>query len=34
MDTTDTNLVGNGSINLRDETIDFRLTAHPRTSAC
>ncbi len=30
MDTTDTNLVGNGSINLRDETIDFRLTAHPK----
>jgi hypothetical protein len=22
--------VGNGSINLRDETIDFRLTAHPK----
>ena len=30
MDTTDTSLVGNGSINLRDETIDFRITAHPK----
>ena len=30
MDTTDTNLVGKGSIILRDETIDFRLTAHPK----
>lgn len=30
MDTADTKLLGDGQINLRDETLDFRLTAHPK----
>ncbi len=30
IDTTDTNVIGEGWINLRDETVDFRLTAHPK----
>ncbi|MGZ8218187.1 AsmA family protein [Methylomagnum sp.] len=30
MDTTDTNLFGDGQLNLRDETLDFRFTAHPK----
>jgi uncharacterized protein involved in outer membrane biogenesis len=30
IDTTDTNVVGEGHINLHDETLDLRLTAHPK----
>jgi AsmA family protein len=31
VDTTKSNIVGNGEINLRDETLNLRLTAHPKT---
>jgi len=31
VDTTKSNIVGKGEINLRDETLNLRLTAHPKT---
>ncbi len=30
MDTTDTNIIGEGQINLRDETLDLRLSVYPK----
>ncbi|MDD5412458.1 MAG: AsmA family protein [Methylobacter sp.] len=33
MDTTESNIVGKGEINLRDETLDLHLTAHPKTAS-
>jgi uncharacterized protein involved in outer membrane biogenesis len=30
MDTTDTNILGEGQVNLRDETVDYRVSAHPK----